>query len=100
MPIGSPPGADVFERGNGSTGLSLKTPNCAARKALFAAGFVAAFLAYALPAWAQDDDMSLLRDTETEEMLRGYETPLARAARGSSATAMPLRLGSLTTLEV
>jgi len=37
-------------------------------------------MAYALPAWAQDDDMSLLRDTETEEMLRSYETPLARAA--------------------
>jgi len=60
--------------------LSLKTPNSPARKAIFAAGFVAAFMAYALPAWAQDDDMSLLRDTETEEMLRSYETPLARAA--------------------
>jgi predicted Zn-dependent protease len=59
--------------------LSLKTPNSAARKALFAAGFVCAFLAYALPAWAQDD-IGLLRDTETEEMLRSYEAPLARAA--------------------
>jgi predicted Zn-dependent protease len=60
--------------------LSLKTPNCAARKALFAAGFAAAFFAYAAPAFAQDDEISMLRDTETEEMLRGYETPLARAA--------------------
>ncbi|HVW75105.1 MAG TPA: M48 family metalloprotease [Rhizomicrobium sp.] len=60
--------------------MSLKTPNSAARKALFAAGFTAAFLTYALPAFAQDDGMSLLRDTETEEMLRNYETPLARAA--------------------
>jgi predicted Zn-dependent protease len=59
--------------------LSLKTPNSALRKVLFAAGFTCAFLAYALPAWAQDD-ISMLRDTETEEMLRGYETPLARAA--------------------
>jgi len=59
--------------------LSLKTPNSAARKVLFAAGFTCAFLAYALPAWAQDD-ISLLRDTETEEMLRSYEAPLARAA--------------------
>jgi predicted Zn-dependent protease len=60
--------------------LSLKTPNCAARKALFAAGLAAVFLAYAVPAFAQDDGISMLRDTETEEMLRGYETPLARAA--------------------
>jgi predicted Zn-dependent protease len=59
--------------------LSLKTPNSVSRKVLFAAGFTCAFLAYALPAWAQDD-ISLLRDTETEEMLRSYETPLARAA--------------------
>jgi hypothetical protein len=53
----------------GVAGLSLKTPNSALRKVLFAAGFTCAFLAYALPAWAQDD-ISLLRDTETEEMLR------------------------------
>jgi predicted Zn-dependent protease len=44
----------------------------------FAAGFTAALLAFALPASAQG--ISLLRDTETEEVLRGYETPLARAA--------------------
>ena len=59
--------------------MSLKTPNSASRKALFAAGFACALLTYALPAWAQGD-MGLLRDTETEEMLRSYETPLARAA--------------------
>jgi predicted Zn-dependent protease len=59
--------------------LSLKTPNSVARKAFFAAGFACAFLAYTLPAWGQGD-MGLLRDTETEEMLRSYETPLARAA--------------------
>ena len=59
--------------------MSLKSPNSVSRKVLFAAGFTCAFLAYALPAWAQDD-ISMLRDTETEEMLRGYETPLARAA--------------------
>ena len=59
--------------------MSLKTPNSVSRKVLFAAGFTCAFLAYALPAWAQDD-ISMLRDTETEEMLRGYEAPLARAA--------------------
>jgi predicted Zn-dependent protease len=50
------------------------------RKALFAAGFTCAFLAYAGPAFAQDDEISMLRDTETEEMLRSYETPLAHAA--------------------
>jgi predicted Zn-dependent protease len=62
----------------GDTGLSLKTPNSIFRKISFAAGFAAALLAYALPASAQG--ISLLRDTETEEMLRSYETPLARAA--------------------
>jgi len=36
-------------------------------------------MAYALPARAQDD-LGILRDTETEEMLRSYETPLAHAA--------------------
>ena len=58
--------------------MSLKTPNSIFRKLSFAAGFAAALLAYALPASAQG--ISLLRDTETEEMLRSYETPLARAA--------------------
>ena len=62
----------------GDTGLSLKTPNSAIRKLSFAAGFAAALLAYALPASAQS--ISMLRDTETEEMLRSYETPLARSA--------------------
>jgi len=61
--------------------LSLKTPKPDPskpiwRKLTFAAGFTAAFLVYGLatPAFAQ------LRDTETEEMLNGYERPLARAA--------------------
>jgi predicted Zn-dependent protease len=48
------------------------------RKFSFAAGFAAALLAYALPAHAQG--IGLLRDTETEEMLKSYEAPLARAA--------------------
>jgi predicted Zn-dependent protease len=59
--------------------LSLRTPSSTFRKLTFAAGFASALVAYGLPAspaWAQ----SILRDTETEEMLRSYETPLARAA--------------------
>ena len=58
--------------------MSRINPNSPLRKLSFAAGFIAALLAYALPASAQG--ISLLRDTETEEMLRSYETPLARAA--------------------
>jgi predicted Zn-dependent protease len=60
--------------------LLLKTPNSVFRKLTFAAGFASALLACGLPgsAWAQG--ISILRDTETEEMLRSYETPLARAA--------------------
>jgi len=60
--------------------VPLKTPNCAIRKLTFAAGFAAALLAYALPAEAQNNRAFALRDTETEEMLRNYEMPLARAA--------------------
>lgn len=48
------------------------------RKLSFAAGFAVALLAYAIPAHAQG--FGILRDTETEEMLRAYEAPLARAA--------------------
>src|SRR3982751_2817806 len=88
-----------FGRGIRSTGLSLKTPkslahavHCAVarrvaplrtsgskplRKLTFAAGFTCALLAYGLPAQAQG--ISLLRDTETEEALRRYKAPLARA---------------------
>jgi len=65
-------------RGNWSIGLSLKTPNSALRKLTFAAGIAVALLAYILPVQAQD--ISMLRDTETEEMLRSYEAPLAHAA--------------------
>ena len=46
----------------------------------FAAGFAASMAATNLPALAQDDGMSILRDTETEEMLQSYEAPLAKAA--------------------
>jgi predicted Zn-dependent protease len=62
--------------------LSLKTPNARLRKLSFAAGFTAAMAAFVLPAAtsANAQGISLLRDTETEEMLRSYETPLARAA--------------------
>ncbi len=58
--------------------MLLKLPQSTLRKLTFAIGFVATLLAYGLPAQAQG--ISLLRDTETEEMLRSYETPLARAA--------------------
>jgi predicted Zn-dependent protease len=60
--------------------LSLNAPHPTIRKLTFAAGFVAALLAYAIPAQAQNNRAFALRDTETEEMLRNYEMPLARAA--------------------
>ncbi len=44
----------------------------------FAGGFLATFAATALPAAAQE--IPILRDTETEDMLRSYEAPLAKAA--------------------
>jgi predicted Zn-dependent protease len=49
------------------------------RKFAFAAGFsLSAFLFFAAaPAYAQS--ISLLRDTETEDMLKSYEAPLAKA---------------------
>ncbi len=50
------------------------------RKLTFAAGFGAAMAACVLPAAAQNNSIYALRDTETEEMLRSYEMPLARAA--------------------
>jgi predicted Zn-dependent protease len=50
------------------------------RKLTFAAGMVGALCAYALPAMAQNNSAYALRDTETEEMLRSYEMPLAKAA--------------------
>jgi predicted Zn-dependent protease len=40
----------------------------------------AALLSTAEPAWAQSNSLYALRDTETEEMLKSYEIPLARAA--------------------
>lgn len=52
------------------------------RKFAFAAGFSLSALLYAgmgaAPAYAQG--ITLLRDTETEDMLRSYEAPLAKAA--------------------
>jgi predicted Zn-dependent protease len=48
------------------------------RGAAFAAGILACLAATALPAMAQE--INILRDTETEEALRSYEAPLARAA--------------------
>jgi predicted Zn-dependent protease len=60
--------------------VSLKPPNAALRKFTFAAGLAIAMAVCAMPAWAQNNRSYALRDTETEEMLRGYEMPLARAA--------------------
>lgn len=48
------------------------------RGLVFAAGVAGTLAAVVLPAYAQG--MSVLRDTETEEMLRNYEMPLAKAA--------------------
>ena len=50
------------------------------RKLCFAAGFVASLAAFTAPALAQNNAVYALRDTETEEMLRSYEMPLANAA--------------------
>jgi predicted Zn-dependent protease len=67
-------------RATGVAGLSLKPPDPAIRKLTFAVGFAVTLLAYAVPAQAQNNRVFALRDTETEEMLRNYEMPLARAA--------------------
>ncbi len=54
------------------------------RQAIFALGFAGAFLALmpASPSYAQPQNNAVfaLRDTETEELLRSYTMPLARAA--------------------
>src|ERR1700679_2162644 len=52
------------------------------RKLGFLIGFVGSLGLFAAPAFAQDPNNSnfALRDTETEELLNSYETPLARAA--------------------
>jgi predicted Zn-dependent protease len=60
--------------------LLLRKPGPLLRKLGFAAGFLAAMTAFAVPALAQANSAFALRDTETEEMLRSYEMPLARAA--------------------
>ena len=56
----------------------MPIPHRHLRRLVFALGFAGTFAAIALPAQAQG--MSVLRDTETEEMLRNYEMPLAKAA--------------------
>ncbi|MES2473899.1 MAG: M48 family metalloprotease [Pseudomonadota bacterium] len=48
------------------------------RKLCFAAGVAATLLIHVGPAYAQG--FGILRDTETEEMLKNYEAPLAKAA--------------------
>ena len=60
--------------------MSLKPRNSALRKLVFAAGFLGALAGVSAPALAQNNRIFALRDTETEEMLRSYEMPLARAA--------------------
>ncbi len=52
--------------------------NSRLKKLAFAAGFALSLLGAATPALAQG--INILRDTETEEMLKAYEAPLARAA--------------------
>ena len=75
--------------------MSLKNPASRTvarlRHLAFAGGFLAAFAATMLPAMAQD--IQILRDTETEDMLRSYEAPLAKAA-GLSADATKVWLVS------
>jgi predicted Zn-dependent protease len=48
------------------------------RPLAFAAGFALTLIGSGLPAFAQE--INILRDTETEEMLKSYEQPLAKAA--------------------
>jgi predicted Zn-dependent protease len=57
-----------------------KSPHRAWRKFGVAACLGAALLSATEPAFAQSVSGFALRDTETEEMLRSYETPLGRAA--------------------
>jgi predicted Zn-dependent protease len=57
---------------------ALKNAPSRRRTLAFAAGLAAALLASGETAFAQD--INILRDTETEEMLQSYETPLAKAA--------------------
>jgi len=68
-----PPHMPRSSSGRSCTGALL-------RKLTFAAGFAAALLTCVLPAQVQAQGIGILRDTETEEMLRSYETPLAKAA--------------------
>jgi predicted Zn-dependent protease len=69
--------------------MRLKIPHPMLRQMAFVLGFAASFFAVAVPASAQGID--LLRDTETEQLLRAYEVPLAKAA-GLDPTAVHVYL--------
>jgi predicted Zn-dependent protease len=56
------------------------SPKSRLRKLAAALCLGAALLSATEPAFAQSNSLYALRDTETEEMLKGYEMPLARAA--------------------
>jgi len=59
--------------------LPMNTPiraRSSVRPLAFAAGFAITLIGTGVPAFSQE----ILRDTETEEMLRSYEAPLAKAA--------------------
>ena len=51
-----------------------------ARPLAFAAGFAASMAAHQPAGVCPGCGISILRDTETEEMLQSYEAPLAKAA--------------------
>ncbi len=84
MPVTIPPlfkGRAAYGKPRGRTfpgGRSLARFRAWARPLAFALGLAASLAATNLPALAQG--VSILRDTETEEMLQSYEAPLARAA--------------------
>jgi predicted Zn-dependent protease len=58
----------------------VSNPKSRTRKLAAASCVAAAILSAAEPAFAQSNSGYALRDTETEEMLKSYEIPLARAA--------------------
>ena len=60
--------------------MSNPSPKSRFRKLAAASCLTAALLSATEPAFAQSVSGFALRDTETEEMLRSYETPLGRAA--------------------
>jgi predicted Zn-dependent protease len=68
------------------------------RKLGFAVGFAGALGLFAAPAFAQTPNNSnfALRDTETEELLKSYELPLARAAGLDPAAVHVYMMGDLS----